>query len=107
MTTIFLDATRESRHEFLVEELAEKSHPIMVLPNRPAARNFGPATVPDGQYLMLGDNRDNSEDSRYIGFVARETIVGRAFRRRLLPGIADDIGTGRESIAPSRHCNND
>ena len=73
------DATRESRHEFLVEELAEKAHPIMVLPNRAAARNFGPVTVPDGQYLMLGDNRDNSEDSRYIGFVARETIVGRAF----------------------------
>ncbi len=73
------DATRESRHELLVEELAEKSHPIMVLPNRPAKRNFGPVTVPDGQYLMLGDNRDNSEDSRYIGFVARETIVGRAF----------------------------
>ena len=73
------DATQKIHHEFFVEDLAERSHPIMVLPDRPAARNFGPITVPDGQYLMLGDNRDNSEDSRYIGFAARDSIVGRAF----------------------------
>jgi signal peptidase I len=34
--------------------------------------------VPQGKYLMLGDNRDNSRDSRYIGFVDRDRILGRA-----------------------------
>jgi signal peptidase I len=43
-----------------------------------AARNFGPVTVPPGQYMMLGDNRDNSADSRYIGFVPRHLLIGRA-----------------------------
>ena len=43
-----------------------------------ARRGFGPVIVPAGQYFMLGDNRDNSEDSRYIGFVPRERIIGRA-----------------------------
>ena len=47
------------------------------MPERTALRSFGPVTVPQGQYLMLGDNRDNSKDSRYIGFVKRELIGGR------------------------------
>jgi signal peptidase I len=36
--------------------------------------------VPEGQYMMLGDNRDNSKDSRFIGFVPRENITGRVER---------------------------
>jgi signal peptidase I len=52
----------------------------MLLPQRRADRSFGPVAVPDGEYLMLGDSRDNSKDSRYIGFVPRDSIVGRAFR---------------------------
>jgi signal peptidase I len=73
------EATRGRRHEIVAEKLAGQTHPIMTLPDRPAARTFGPVTVPDGEYLMLGDNRDNSEDSRYIGFIPRDAIYGRAF----------------------------
>jgi signal peptidase I len=40
--------------------------------------DFGPVKVPEGSYLVLGDNRGNSRDGRYFGFVKREAILGRA-----------------------------
>jgi signal peptidase I len=47
---------------------------------RPSRDNWGPISVPEGSYFMLGDNRDNSEDSRYWGFVDRRSIRGQPWR---------------------------
>jgi len=64
----------------LKEQNASASYSIQVLPQVQATRDFGPVTVPEGSYLMLGDNRNNSADSRYIGFVPRSLLIGRAER---------------------------
>jgi signal peptidase I len=50
----------------------------MTLPGTAALRSFALVTVPAGSYFMMGDNRDNSFDSRYFGFVPRSQILGRA-----------------------------
>jgi len=67
--------------EFAEETLGSIKHPMMKNPLRPSEhQSYGPVTVPDGKYFMMGDNRDNSNDSRYYGFVDRSQIVGRASR---------------------------
>lgn len=45
----------------------------------PRRDNFGPITVPEGKYFVMGDNRDESYDSRFWGFVERNKIEGRAW----------------------------
>ncbi|WP_249383859.1 signal peptidase I [Chitinivorax sp. B] len=79
-----------------LEQLGQHSHPIIVDESKPTVTTMNVkdfpnrdacvysdegfvCKVPEGHYFMMGDNRDNSADSRYWGFVPERNIVGKAF----------------------------
>jgi len=68
----------QGRYVFLSEKLPGKQHAVQFTPSLPSQDSFSAMTIPDGEYFMMGDNRDNSADSRVFGFVDRKLIVGRA-----------------------------
>lgn len=82
----YIASTRSGIHDDLqnparyeIERYGNMQHAIRLSANWPSpASNFGPVKVPPGQYLLLGDDRDNSYDSRYLGFFPRSEVLGRS-----------------------------
>lgn len=63
--------------DLLEENLASVDHNILIRREAPTVE--GSYVIPPGQYFVMGDNRDNSNDSRYWGTVPEENLVGKAF----------------------------
>lgn len=72
------NAVPEDRDVALFENLLGKQHPIMISGQRTPFDSFDPVVVPEDSAFVMGDNRDNSADSRFFGFVDLNQVLGHA-----------------------------
>lgn len=72
------DTAGAGEAQLLTEQIDAIAHKVKLAPYSSGRDSFSAVKVPPGHYLVLGDNRDNSADSRVIGFVPRSEITGRA-----------------------------
>jgi signal peptidase I len=76
---IFIDdklAPIEQRAGGRYEHLGRALHQVRL--TNDGGPDYGPVTIPEGRYLVMGDNRGDSHDGRSFGLVSREAILGRA-----------------------------
>jgi len=72
------EGSKASGSNLKQESLGDIDHRILLMPRFNLGRE-GVYDVPEGQYFVMGDNRDNSQDSRFWGFVPEQNLVGKAF----------------------------
>ena len=73
------DSCREEEADLFVERIGDVEHLLLNSRSLRRLADYGPFTVPPGELFVMGDNRDNSADSRVWGTVPRENVKGRAF----------------------------
>jgi signal peptidase I len=85
------------------ERVAGSSRAVQYMPGVGYRRSFGPVVVPEDRYFIMGDNRDNSLDSRVFGTVPRASLIGRAERVLVSVDITDGwLPRFERTVAPLR-----